>query len=113
MKRPFKWLYKSISVIPAIGDFVVFNGEFFQNRQNLFDETYINGGEDIDASLSVYLGECSYAIIDYKIDSVVGGTLGNKNRMLKDILNMVYMNKKIQAIGLSENVCNRKSREQK
>ena len=100
LRFPYRWLYKSKYIFPAIGDFVAFNRDVFKNSQNFFDENFVNGGEDIDVALSVYLRKCAYVIIKYKIDSIVGATLGRKNRMLRDILNLTYLNNKIQKHGL-------------
>ena len=60
----------------------------------MYDENFINGNEDIDAALILYLNEIKYSIINYRIGSIGGGTLGNKGRMLKDISNLAYLNQK-------------------
>ena len=104
LKFPYNWLYKYKCNIPAIGDFAIFSRDAFKNSQNLFDENFVNGGEDIDASLSIYLKKCTYIVIKYQIDSVGGATLGRKNRMLRDILNLAYLNKKIQDFELLEGI---------
>ena len=64
-----------------------------------FDETFINGGEDIDFSLRLYLLKSSYIGIKYNIESKGGGSLGSKGRMLKDIINLAYLNSKLETIN--------------
>ena len=70
-------------------------------KKQVIWETFINGGEDIDFSLSINLERHSYATIDFNIKSIGGATLGKKGRMLKDVLNVSYLNYKIYKSDLS------------
>ncbi len=96
LKFYYSWLYDSQYNVPAIGDFAIFSTSLLNTIQFLFDETYINGGEDVDASLSLYFKGCRYKIINYDIASISGGTIGKDGRMLRDISNLTYLNYKIE-----------------
>lgn len=93
----FRFLYKNDLKFPAIGDFVILSSSLFSENSVLFDEVFINGNEDIDEALDLYLKKMKYSTVDYNIESIGGGTLGRKFRMLKDIANLAYLNRKIES----------------
>jgi hypothetical protein len=94
--------FKVKYTFPAVGDFVICSSALLRTLPNLFDETFINGGEDVDFSISIYITGCTYHSIDYKIKSVGGASLGNKGRMLKDVLNLSYLSYKTDKIYMLE-----------
>ena len=93
---PNKKLFKVKFSMPATSDFVILNSDLLRNIKDLFDETFINGGEDIEFSLRIFLRKSSYISIQYSIESRGGGSLGKKGRMLKDIANLAYLNYKME-----------------
>ena len=61
----------------------------------LFDETFINAGEDVDLSLKLSLNPENTTTIDYRLGNYVGGTLGNRiQRSLRTHAGRVYLNYK-------------------
>ena len=82
--------------------FGILSGEFLKNfKEGVFDETFINGFEDIDLSLKLELMD-KFDYIKYNIAGYEGSTLGNKNdpvkfrsRHLRDIANYIYINYKL------------------
>jgi len=61
----------------------------------LFDETFINAGEDVDVSLKLSLEPNKIGMINYKIGNYVGGTLGNDvTRALRTHAGRIYLNYK-------------------
>jgi hypothetical protein len=100
LKLYYSWLYDGQYNVPAIGDFAIFSTNLLSTTQFLFDETYINGGEDVDASLSLYFKGCRYKTINYDIASISGGTIGKGGRMLRDLSNLAYLNYKIENSGI-------------
>ena len=61
----------------------------------LFDETFINAGEDVDVSLNLSLQPNKIGMINYKIGNYVGGTLGNDvTRALRTHAGRIYLNYK-------------------
>ena len=92
--RFFKCNLKHIS----IAAFSIFNSQYLREMNgSIFDETYINGGEDIDFSLKCHLENVSFAFIRYKIQDMMGTSLGGGYlRGLRDIMNYAYFNYKIR-----------------
>jgi len=97
---PYNLFFRVKHTFPAVGDFAICSSELLKLHLVPFDETFINGGEDIDFSLSIYLKSHTYSTINFKIKSIGGGVLGKKGRMLKDVLNLSYLNYKIDKLGL-------------
>lgn len=89
----FKCNYKHIS----IADFAIFNSNYLKDLGGtLFDETYINGGEDIDFSLNFHMRGEQFRFVDYTIRENMGTSLGTGPiRYLRDIINYAYFNYKI------------------
>lgn len=92
---PLKYMTKHKYSYRAISDFSIFSADILRAHYPLYDENFVNGGEDILASIKLYVGSVKYKIIDYSIDSIGGASIGTKGRMLKDISNMAYLNYKI------------------
>ena len=78
--------------------FGIISSNYITSRlEPLFDETYINEHEDIDISLQVFLEGRHYKIVDYKIGSYVGSTLGlGKDRGLRQVAGRAYFNWKFE-----------------
>lgn len=94
-------------IIPFVNlnAFGIFSGEFLENYKNdVFDETFINGFEDIDLSLRLEL-EYGIKYVNYNIAGYEGSTIGNSNdplkfrsRHLRDIANYMYIDSKLLEI---------------
>ena len=95
---PYRILFKTKYTFPAIADFAVLSSKILNTITELYDETFINSGEDIDLSLRIYLSDCAYKITNFRIGSIGGGSLGG-NRMLRGLTGSVYMNHKIDKIS--------------
>jgi hypothetical protein len=95
LTRLLYWFFfKRLIKFTCTGPFSIFNATFVKDVDGkLFDETYINGIEDVDLSLSLR----RYAsFIDFSIGTEGGGSLGkNTSRKLRDIANLAYFNYKI------------------
>ena len=99
--RKFFLGYKLI-LFSNMNAFGILSGEFLKNfKEGVFDETFINGFEDIDLSLKLELMD-KFDYIKYNIAGYEGSTLGNKNdpvkfrsRHLRDIANYIYINYKL------------------
>ncbi len=98
---PNNLFFRVKHIFPAVGDFAICSSELLRLHPVPYDETFISGGEDIDFSLRINLKMHSYSTIDFKIKSIGGESLGRKGRMLKDVLNVSYLNYKIDKLGLS------------
>ena len=80
-----------------IGAFGILNSDFLKKRScKLFDETYINGIEDADISLSIKKDRIDFGVVNFRIGDLVGSSLGSysKNRQIRDFINQVYFNSK-------------------
>ena len=79
--------------------FGIFSGNFIKKiGNNPFDETYINGMEDIDLSLIINYNY-KFTFINYKIGDYIGMSLGyvsswSHPRAIRDFANWAYFNKK-------------------
>lgn len=74
-------------------DFGIFSSKFITKRSNmLFDETFINEGEDSDLSISIYK-EGTFSTIEFRIGDLIGTTLGvGMDRALRSIVGLSYLN---------------------
>ena len=91
-------------IIPFVNlnAFGIFSGVFLKNsKDHIFDETFINGFEEVDLSLRL---EFEYGVkyINYNIAGYEGSTLGNqsdplkfRSRHLRDLANYIYINSKL------------------
>ena len=94
---------KSVYKIHNVGSFFIFSPKILMKYKGiLFDETYINGYEDVDFSIN----ESSNKVIftDYRINDIGGATLGSLNsiRSIRDIINKIYITYKFEK-GLFKN----------
>jgi len=74
---------------------------YYAKRFNgrIFDETYINGMEDIDLHFSAYLTREPKATINFRLGAIIGGTLGRDlSRNARGIANLIYFNYKYKNI---------------
>jgi len=77
-----------------IGSFGIFSSNFVE-KGDIFDDTFINGYEDVWLSFSLKDKECP--VINYRIEDDIGKSLGKEElRSLRDIVNLVYFHKLIQ-----------------
>lgn len=82
--------------------FAILSSKFCKNKIDVFNETYQNGEEDWE--LSIELSKFERAIIDYKIGDIIGGTLENGlKRGIRDLVNTVYFNERIQVLLQNKN----------
>lgn len=97
-KFPFFLTYKKFNNFLLTASFSIFSGSYIKTiNGDLFDETYINGVEDIDLAYSLTRHLDNYAFVDYLIGEEVGASLGNnKVRKMRDIANLSYLNSKIK-----------------
>lgn len=78
-------------------DFGIFSSDYLTKCSYLFDETFINGYEDIDFALRIKRDRIKTQIIDYKLGDYVGSTLGTgKARALRNISGLAYLNYKLE-----------------
>jgi hypothetical protein len=79
--------------------FGIFSGNFIKKiGNNLFDETYINGVEDVDLSL-IIIYNYKFSFINYKIGDYIGMSLGHASswphpRAIREFASWAYFNKK-------------------
>ncbi|MCL5789184.1 MAG: hypothetical protein M1290_01810 [Candidatus Thermoplasmatota archaeon] len=95
---PYRFLVKHDLKFRNVGGFVIFNRKLAEEKQgNIFDETYINGTEDVDFSLQIAGANIKVNTINYKIGCHIGASLGKStsNRTLRDIITLAYFNQKI------------------
>jgi len=91
--------YKKFVRFILTSSFGIFSGNFIKKiGNNPFDETYINGMEDIDLSLIINYNY-KFSFINYKIGDYIGMSLGNESvgglpRAIRDVVNLAYFNKK-------------------
>ena len=91
----FSMFFKPITKFYCTGAFSIFSSNFIRELGGrLFDETYINGLEDVD--LSVRLKPEFYKFINFSIGTLGGQSLGvDFSRKLRDVANLTYFNHKI------------------
>jgi len=105
-----KLLYNNIYTFYSMGflygTFTILNFRIVKNYNgNLFDETYINGLEDIDFFLRINMKEVSKAYIKFKIGTIGGLSLGKVGsiRTMREIINNIYFNYKFENFwGMAE-----------
>jgi hypothetical protein len=96
---PYRFFYIRRYRLRGIGNFAIFSTEILRSRQEiLFDETYINGGEDIDLSWHLIQSGSRWGFLNYRIGNIGGATLGpyNIKRKMRGLLNDCYLNYKIE-----------------
>ena len=90
-----RFFYKVIRYEDFI-DFGIFSLKFLiANGNKLFDETFINEGEDSDLSLNVHFEKKTVVHADYEIADHVGTSLGKGvDRKMRAIAGLTYFNYK-------------------
>ena len=97
--KPYKLIYKTVIQVMYFGSFGIFSSALIKKYGwKLFDETYINGAEDIDLSWRIKQDRIEEECIDYRIGDIIGGTIGpyNLTRRLRGMVNDCYLNLKIE-----------------
>ena len=95
----FGFLYKVMFRFLNGGAFSIFSSDFVRrSRGKLFDEIYINGGEDVDLFWQLARSKSHYSFVNFEIGSMTGASLGpwNKTRRLRNIANEAYLNHKLR-----------------
>lgn len=89
------------------GQFLIVSPHYIMSKGGvLFDETYINGVEDVEVFLDI-LSKGSYKPIHFKINHLIGASLGRgEKRGLREIFNFAYLNYKIKRNLLKINKAN-------
>lgn len=89
-------LHRSLGKIINIGSFGIFNSKFVRKAKGVvFDETFVNGLEDVDFSMRILREKLNVGFIKYRIDDVVGGSsTKGKVRFLQLLADYAYFNRK-------------------
>jgi hypothetical protein len=100
-KSHYHILFSKIKKFRSVGDFLILSGNFikekYKRQETIFDETFINGYEDI--LLSLRLSEARSAQINFKIGSVIGGTATvSKQRYARNIANTIIFDSKVKEL---------------
>lgn len=79
-----------------VNNFAIFNARFvIEQGGMLFDEIFINGYEDLDLSIRIFVTKLKIDFVDYRIGAFQGKSLGiSQLRSLRDIANLAYFNSK-------------------
>ena len=77
----------------SIADFGIFSSELLKSENGLYNETFVNSAEDIELSIRLASTVSDKKIIQYKIGSYIGVSLGNDiSRRLREIAGQSYLN---------------------
>ena len=90
----FSKLFKKGYEYTELQDFGIFSSLWISKiGGKVFDEIYINSGEDPDLSLKIKLNFLRTVIINYQIGDLIGSSLGNGLlRGLRSIAGLTYLN---------------------
>ncbi|MGC8621863.1 MAG: hypothetical protein ACP5U0_08130, partial [Caldisphaera sp.] len=99
------YLFKGLNYIDLV-DFGIFSIEFLKQKSGfIFDETFINEGEDSDLSIALKLNKNNTKQIKYRIGDMIGSTLGTgKDRSLRAIAGLTYLNYKWESL-VGRSIC--------
>ena len=77
-------------------NFAIFSHKFVMKKGvNLFDETFINEGEDSDLSLDIHYNNNTIRHVDFKIGDYIGMSLGTGlDRKMRAVAGLTYFNYK-------------------
>ena len=105
--RLFCLLKKNITKYYLSEYFGIFSANLLKKRGKiLFDETFINGNEDQDLSISLAINNERISAVPFQIGSVYGASLGNdRRRILRGIASDVYMNHKMSKNSIANDLC--------
>ena len=94
----YRFLYRPILKFKFSGSFTIMSSALIKRMNGIFfDETFINGAEDIDIALLLKQKGTKIEYVDYKIGDIIGGTVGPWDivRRTRDLVNTCYLNTKI------------------
>ena len=88
-------LSKKVVEFKITGSFGIFSRDLIRKKSyKLFNEDYINGFEDTQLSLDVFLNNANCANINYVIFDIGGASLGfNYTRVMREYINLILFNK--------------------
>ncbi|TMI68926.1 hypothetical protein E6H16_01035 [Candidatus Bathyarchaeota archaeon] len=95
----FSFLYKILFRFLNGAAFSIFNTNFVRKSHGkLFDETYINGVEDVDLFLQFANSNGHHSFVHFEIGTMTGASLGSWNitRRFRNIANEAYLNYKLR-----------------
>lgn len=92
-----KCISQEVATLKNIEDFAIFSPRFLRKKgEELFDEVFLNGPEDIEVSLT--LKDCRTESIVFSIGSYFSASLGTERpRKLRSISNRAYFNEKLES----------------
>jgi len=94
-------IYEFYSMGVVYGSMTILNFRIAKNyNEVLFDETYINGYEDIDFYLRLNMEKVSKGYTKFKVGAIGGASLGKNGsvRTMRDIANLIYFNCKFEKL---------------
>jgi GT2 family glycosyltransferase len=94
----YRFLYSPILRVEYSGTFTIMSSVLIKRMNGIFfDETFINGAEDIDIALLLKQKGTKVKYVDYKIGDIIGGTIGPYDiiRRTRDLVNTCYLNTKL------------------
>jgi hypothetical protein len=96
----FRFFYRPRFKFKYTGSFGIFSiGLVKKYGGVMFDETYVNGTEDLDQSWRFIQDNIAEKCLNYEIGDYIGSSLGpyTIKRILRILLNDVYLNLKIES----------------
>ncbi|MGC8618584.1 MAG: hypothetical protein ACP5UZ_07640, partial [Thermoplasmata archaeon] len=105
---PYRLIYRPVTQVMYTGSFGIFSSALVRKYwSKMFDETYINGAEDIDLSWRIKQDGIEMKCVDYRVGDIIGGTIGpyNFKRRAQGIVNDCYLNLKVDRGELKLSVC--------
>lgn len=94
--------FRKVGEFVNVGSFCIFNKEFVEKMGGMiYDETFINGAEDIDLSFRIKNGGLKISKINYKIGDFIGSSLNRGGtRPFREVCNHLYLGKKMREYGV-------------
>lgn len=102
-RYPTKYFVKQFMQVNNVGSLTILGSNFVKCvNGNIFDETYINGIEDVDLSVSIYIKKSKTSFIDFKLVDMSNSSLGRfwGTRLIRDFTNRAYFSQKLETIFL-------------
>ena len=92
----YSLLFKKGYTYLEIQDFAIYSSNFVAAKKGaVYDETFVNAAEDTDLSLMFSLNRQKLAVVDYKIEDMIGRSLGTGiQRDIRSIAGLMYLNTK-------------------
>ena len=88
-----KLFYKKIKEFYGIFDFVIFSSNYIKSKSQVFDPTFINGGEDHFLSYTALLNNVHYKLINFDIKSIGSQSVGKGDlRIIRNLVGLLYFN---------------------